>query len=703
MVVDEESLNKINNTLNSVDDTLSSVSKKINDVKNTFPDLSNQTQKLKEKTDQTTNSTDKLINSNEKLIKSTDKVVNKNNILSNTVSSYAKQLITGSNNTNNLRQSIEGTVKTIALATGATVGLGNAFTNTWDKATIGIESADASTKAIEKMTKALSGGKTSNTVFSKIVSIMGKIPEGARKISEGTAQIKKMESSVLSLYGQYGGFSDGMNRLEFTKNLEGQMAKIIRMNKTVANQTNLTSSEVESYAQKLMQVPGAFKQVIDMTEEGASKMSLLEGAIRISRGTTGNFTDSLDALNLQFTQFNQKNKNALDFMAKTYDLSQKLGVGFKDVNSIIVNTVKNFAMFGDNMKSSINLVGALTKAIKTDKFGMGPTSDIVNSVLNSMKDLNLAQKSFLSSQTGGPGGLRGAFQIDQMLREGNLDKVYQMMESSLRQQFGGRVVTLQEGAGSDTAAAELTKQVKFLTEGPFGRVVTSTEQAYRLLEAFEKSGPEGIDTSEIGRETAGALENANKADMAIQNKQSSALTTISNDIKGLLQEAQITNALTLRGTKENKEIVNVLNEYRKRTSSLSLGLTEKIGSSADAKSPVTALLEDLTNTERFIAGGKMMTSESGKTVATPSSGLVPRLGAALAQRKQDMNARAMLVRPNSSTENLNKVNLPNEANNKLAFEPLQIEVKVKIDEATGRFIEEKKEITKTLTGIDIKR
>jgi len=280
---------------------------------------------------------------------------------------------------------------------------------------------------------------------------------------------------------------------------------------------------------------------------------MLEGAIRVARGTTGDYKDVVNDLNLQFRQFGTTNEHALDLMTKTYDLSQRLGIGFKDVNEIISNVVKQFATLGDNMSSSINLVGALTRALKDTGLGIEPTKAIIESITQSIGNMSLAQKAFMSQQTGGSGGLRGAFEVDMLMRQGKLDEVYKKMEQSLKGQFG-RVTTLEEGSKSDTAAAELTRQVQFLTQGPFGAVVKNADQAYRLLEAFKTAGPGGIDTAAIGRETGGAMSEALSADEKLQDKQANALINIQNTVGQLLQEQQIANVLFVRNMVEGQNL-----------------------------------------------------------------------------------------------------------------------------------------------------
>ena len=95
--------------------------------------------------------------------------------------------------------------------------------------------------------------------------------------------------------------------------------------------------------------------------------------------------------------------------------------------------------------------------------------------------MDIAQQAFLSGMTGGVGGLQGAFEIDIMLAEGKVDEVAGKVESAMRKMFGGELVTREEAAGSQAAAAQMLKQVQMLTTGPF-KVAETRRQAYAIIE-----------------------------------------------------------------------------------------------------------------------------------------------------------------------------------------------------------------------------
>jgi hypothetical protein len=284
--------------------------------------------------------------------------------------------------------------------------------------------------------------------------------------------------------------------------------------------------------------------------------------------------------------------------------------------------------------------------------------------------MDTAQKAFLSSQTGGAGGLRGSFEIDMMMREGNMGEVYKKMEQSLRQQFGGNITTLEEGSQSDTAAAQLEKQKQFLMSGPFGNIVKSADQAYRLLEAFKDSGPGGIDINALSKSTEGALQEALTVSDEMQSKQVDLLTTLSNDIKTILLEAQISNAINLRDAAEGVNVKNILEQYQNSATSASIVGMGEFGNSR--KSAATEIDKNIKGSSAYISD---------------MVGNVSQMGDFL-KREYLKNNGTYSVENVPGEERRKEVNLPGESrkapigNQMLEFKPLDIHIS--LDDGSGK-------------------
>lgn len=601
--MDPETLEKINELLNKADTVLGSVTEKIQGAASGVEGIGQTGDKTAQSLDKVSVSADKATDATEKLeaaqrglvgsLTSTIMGSQKGNEHWEKFIDRAKKVGFSSEN---ISKNLELVAKAASAGTLAVAGINDVLGTTFESMGIGSKTAQDTAGSVDAVASSMVKWGQGLPFFNKLGEKATNAIAGMIKQTQG---VRELESSMMSLMGQFGGFRDAQNRVGFTRSLERQMTEMIRLNRDVANTTNTSTEEVSKYATALLKIPGAYKQTIDLGTTATKNITLLEGAMRVTRGTTGDFTDATDALTLQFRQFRDVDEKALGLMAQTYKISQSLGVGFKDLNGIVKGVVEQFAMFGSTMESSVRLVGSLSRALMDTGIGIEPTKRIVDSMTSSLKDMGVAQRAFISQQTGGPGGLQGAFQIEEMIANDRLDEVYQMMQKSLTQQFGGRIVTRGEAAQDQDAASQYMKQVQFLTSGPFGKVVQTSEAAARVLQAFQ-SGGGGIDITEMGR---GATQEALTADQELQKKQNDVTVTMANDVKGILREMQIQNAMTTRGIQGALGMQEVLKKYQQKSSGFATGASGRFGTST-AKTPTEALLEDLKKSTDLVMGGE---------------------------------------------------------------------------------------------------
>lgn len=668
MEIDTEILDTINDTLQNIENVVSSVGSKIENVFSYLgKDGTDSIENIKTKTDDTAKSVDnldaKLQNHNRTLRElnsqeeSTIQRLNeKNEKLTDTnalASSYVDIINKYKDSDADLRGKWEELTGLGSVVVGTFANLSGSVSEFADKNSIGSKSALGTVNSIKTLEKRLKSLEVVGKIpglgkATKVLSGLASAATGVTaQIETNTSAIVGFENTLLSTLGKFAGFGTQAARIDLTGNIETQLASFVDQNKNVADSLNLSIDEIEGYSMKLLELPGAYGKVIDLTDRGGERLSLLEATVKTARGTTGDYSNALSALTMQFKNFNTTDEKALDMMSKTYDLSQKLGFGFKDVNTVIENTVNKFAVLGDNMLSSVNLVGALAQALKDTGLGIEPTKRIIEEITESIHGMNLAQKAFLSSQTGGAGGLQGAFQVDMLMRQGKVGEVYQKMEQSLRKQFGGNIVTLEEGSRSSEAANQLTKQIQFLTQGPFGAVVKSTEEAYRLLEAFQTAGPGGIDPDVIKKGTEQAFERVMKTSDAIQEKQLNSLTAISNSAKTVEKLLLVNSVKKLRDIRDESGLPAALNALKEESRGTSLA---NIANVNPPESPIQVLLNEFSDVERIAGLTGTQTVEQAtpagpQTIATATAGIP----ATVATTAKESLAKKLVTQANPAT------------------------------------------------------
>ena len=426
------------------------------------------------------------------------------------------------------------TTSLAALSTQAFVAK-NLLGDLGDGTTVSSKSATNFGQDIDSVTKLLN-------MFGKNAHIPSEIVAGFGKFYSATENVQQFENSLISLNARFAGFGENGNRLEFIRDMDHGLHSFTETNTNLANSLGLSTQETTKYVSEMMQLPGLYKSIIPDAMNTGQTMSAMEAAIRTARGTTGDFKDAFEGMTLQFREFGDRSgKKGLDVLSQTYAVSQELGVSFNDIKGPVSDITKEFAAMGENTESTIKLVEGLGGALLGIKgVGVDTMQKITSEVANSIDKMDIAQKAFLSAQTGGSGGLQGAYQIDMLMRQGKLEEVYQKMEQTLRQNMGGRLVSLEDASNNQEAAAQMTKQLAFMRQGPFGSVVKSDAEAYRLLESFS-SGTKP--TSDV---TSTALSGAGQADQAIQNRQANSLQIISNNIELAKQDLNQINSNTFR-------------------------------------------------------------------------------------------------------------------------------------------------------------
>jgi hypothetical protein len=328
--------------------------------------------------------------------------------------------------------------------------------------------------------------------FTTIQALSSHIKSVGKTMMEHADNAIKLERSYLSLGAKSGELGEIFTRSgDGFKNLNAVMSEQRAMIDSVAAATNHSIGEVEKYYMEIGKLPGGLKETVTGLDGTARGMTMLQGAINVARGTGQDFTGVVTDLNSAFTNYGLTGEKALTFTARISELSSNLKIRMEDVRAGILATAQAFKGLADTGEAANRMAEGAAKifnqyvgALKETGLTGQDAISILTNMETQVKNLTLAQKGFLSAQTGGAGGLRGAFQIEQMMREGDIegvmDKVRKQMEGQL-----GKIVTVQEAASSEAAAAQLTRQIMILKQGPLGGMAKTDQDAMRLLEGLK--------------------------------------------------------------------------------------------------------------------------------------------------------------------------------------------------------------------------
>lgn len=392
--------------------------------------------------------------------------------------------------------------------------------------------------------------KISETAFGTIM------PEAAKKslsaaeafvsnLAQSADNALRLQNAYIQLAARTGSlnevFKAGKDPLGNVNSLLAQQNDIMSR---AMKATGSSRDAIVNYYTALGTVPKALGETITGTGAADSKISMLTATIKVATGTGRQYSEIIDDLRLAFKTYGLTGEQALIFTTRFSEIANKFGIELEDVRSGLVNSANAFTMFAnagdDAARMSEGLASIMNSYVQSLKdAGMTGRNAVntVTSMTSALANMRVEQKAFLSMQTGGPGGLMGAFQIEKMLREGKIEEVFDKVRITMQKQFG-KIVTLEEAAKSPGAASMLEKQMLILQKGPLGQFAKTDQDAYRILEAFRDKQQGKVPITKLDER---GLVHAMEKGTNIEEKSYTELTRIRNNTEAFRMLAETSN------------------------------------------------------------------------------------------------------------------------------------------------------------------
>lgn len=393
-------------------------------------------------------------------------------------------------------------------------------------------------EASNVVSKALSGIVDKSKITSELSKGTASFAAFAANILKTADNGLRMQHALLQLSSATGGFSDLMDEAgQDLTNMNQLLARQTLLISDASKDTHLGTKVLGEYWSQLGQIPNVLKEINVELPGSSRSINILSAAIQMSTGTGRQYKDVLSDLKTATIEFGMSTSEAFSFTAKISELSGKLKAPLEDIQKGLLSTTREFKGFADageasaRQSSSIaNIMNTYGEALKNTGMTAQASVNLVSKMTSSISKLTIAQKAFLSQQSGGPGGLRGAFNIENMLRKGETEKVFEMVKAQMQKQFGGNIVSLEDATKSDAAASQLQKQMLMLQKAQFA---TNDQEAYRILESFKNIGKDKTLPTELSQTAA--------ADQINKGKQIQDLSrTYSGELKATVENARLT-------------------------------------------------------------------------------------------------------------------------------------------------------------------
>jgi len=383
------------------------------------------------------------------------------------------------------------------------------------------------------------------------------------RFSEGAEQAQKAELGMLRFAASVGRLDEvlpasagGVQNL--TNVVSDYQAYIV----TAAEATGTMPSQLASWAAALEQLPGGLKQTMDVGDELGGSMTRLQALYKVSSALGIDSAEAQSIMTGAWREFNQTSNQTIDLIANIGQASQNLNLPMDIVKDRALATGKAFQMFGDQSQSAVRILGNVGKALEGSNIGPKAIDSLVGGMIGGIEKMDTATKAFISGTTGGPGGLAGAFEIDQMLtEEGGAQKVLDRVMKSMEAQFGGATLSRQDVLERPELAGEFQKQISFIKD--FAGLANTSMEAQRVLEVM-KGG--GVGAEGLFEQTAPA-QDAMTTYLKIGNDlQESQVTHLAGILQALQDIVMKSQTASLELSRSGQDGINRINQANDKAS-----------------------------------------------------------------------------------------------------------------------------------------
>lgn len=423
-------------------------------------------------------------------------------------------------------------IDTIKKFSGEIQNMAKEFPSLTGSIVAGVLGASKALEGFGKNTKGVSDLSAQVRSFTETMGFAG--TDAAKtmiKMAEAADSQRKLQAEILEGASASGSlnkiYADGVLDLKtFNNQVQAQSMWMTDL----AKSTGYTKDTIAGFYSQMKTIPGALDQVIDGSKTGGENMTELAAAMHLARGNGVSLDTVFQDLNKALNDYGLEGDKALLFSARMSDINKELGAPLDNVRTYMNGVADSFGRWGDESEGSARLFNNMYQGLKDTGLSAKQTSDVIGEMTGNIHSLTTAQKAFISQQSGGRGGLSGALDIEKKLSEGKLDEVMKMMQTSLKKQFGGRIVSLEEASKNEGSAAKFMQQRAFLEGGPFGKIAKDPETANKIIQMMAKGGD--VKAKDLKSDSL-ALSQPINAGVALQKQQVTLLSSMNNTMESI--------------------------------------------------------------------------------------------------------------------------------------------------------------------------
>lgn len=411
------------------------------------------------------------------------------------------------------------------------IGISNAVMGTFDllgvidKSITGMgKLGESGLEASAKMTTAF---KSVSPVLNSMFGNNSGIMNFTNAVIEGRDRVISLERELIGMALSQGRVADVSDDTAHRfKDMNESYTDYVNMSIKAATETGQTVASMMDLNKALSAIPGSLSSAEETVK--ASRLAAAAGMQQL---------DVAKQLADMYTRLGTSEKDAIENMAYMHDKAGDSKLRFESFNQTVLSIAGSFKMLGDNTNATTNFVNAFDKAFADSKISPEAMKEVITDIGQGIEKMDVAKQAFISGASGGPGGLAGAAQIQELMATGHMDEVIKKTMTVMQAQFGGQIVTRKEAAQNPALAGEWFKQTQYLTQT--AGIAKDEKEANRILEAMKTGVMDMFKPGAAEGEKGLALEKQLGRGASLQEKTQTTLMSIHQTLEaGRLRQDQ---------------------------------------------------------------------------------------------------------------------------------------------------------------------
>lgn len=278
-----------------------------------------------------------------------------------------------------------------------------------------------------------------------------------------------------------------------------------------ADATGLSSDQLSKYYNVLINTPAGMEAMAKGIDIAGTHMGTLTAVTQLAQGAGLDIAQTYKDINKVIIETGMNYQGATGFATRFADVSKDLHARTDDVRDALLKSSTTFKMWNTNGEQAAKMNQGLADSVKNyaaalEAAGVPAANalELATAQTQQMGNLSEAQESFISQQTGGAGGIKGALEYEELIKKDPVAAQKKMVQT-MEQQIGGKAISREEALATGQEDKYMLER-KLLMSGSLGMKAGTTAEAEDMLAAMSKGIQyKKTDEKDVARTAAEAI------------------------------------------------------------------------------------------------------------------------------------------------------------------------------------------------------